>query len=57
MKAKDFKASQPPSLPASEMRMGINIVAVEELDVNSVVKAPISTSMKRKSICGIDENT
>ena len=37
--------------------MGIKIVAVEELDVNSVVRAPIRTSMKRKSICGIEENT
>ena len=35
----------------------MKIVAVDEFEVNSVVMAPISTNMKRKSNCGIAEKT
>ena len=39
------------------MRIGIKMVAVDELDVNSVVRAPINTSMNRNRTWGISLKT
>ena len=36
------------------MSMGINMVAVETLEVNSVVMAPMRASMKMKTISGTE---